>query len=166
MNENKTVIIKSLLDDPGLSTNEMINALNEVLPQLDISEQLQLHGNLSNRQLSRFYDVISLINISPSAKEHILWKYFKYREEEEDAKLFSNDLIVEIIECYRKNKYTGIESIIIEALKNDRIMAGQLHILEDSFFGKKFVEEAAAFKCRELRRNAPYKYICHGTHHS
>lgn len=104
----------------------------------------------NKQQLARLYSVLNLVHMDSSVKEHITWNYFKNKCDETDTSYISEELLKEIVETYTESKYLGLESLIIDALKTDKIQLNQISILEKSIFSKAFIKESVAFKQEKL----------------
>ncbi|AZK44934.1 hypothetical protein [Paenibacillus lentus] len=152
---NKTLLLKisESLDCDRLSLSEMAAEINHIISQHELSEQLELNGSINKQQLARLYSVLHLVDMDSSVKEHIAWNYFKNKYEETNTRYISEDLLEEIVETFTESKYLGLESVIIDALKTDRIQLNQILNLEKIFFSKAFIKETVVFKYREIVRN-------------
>lgn len=153
MNNNLLLKISESLDGDRLSLSELAAEINHIFSQHKLSEQLELHGSINKKQLARLYSVLNLVHMDSSVKEHITWYYFKNKCDETDTSYINEELLEEIVENYKESKYIGLESLIINALKTDRIQLNQISNLEKSFFSKAFIQESVAFKYREIVRN-------------
>ncbi|GAA0134691.1 hypothetical protein YSY43_15310 [Paenibacillus sp. YSY-4.3] len=153
MNNSLLLKISESLDSDQLSLSELAAEINDIISEHELSEQLELNGSINKKQLARLYSVLHLVDLDSSVKEHIAWDYFKNKYEETNTRYISEDLLEEIVETYTKSKYLGLESVIIDALKTDRIQLNQILNLEKIFFSKAFIKESVAFKYREIVRN-------------
>lgn len=153
MNNSLLVKICESLDSDRLSLSELASEINDIISQHELSEQLELNGSINKQQLARLYSVLNLVHMDSSVKEHITWNYFKNKCDETDTTYISEELLKEIVETYTESKYLGLESLIIDALKTDKIQLNQISILEKSIFSKAFIKESVAFKHREIIRD-------------
>lgn len=153
MNKSLLLKISESLHCERLSLSELAAEINHIISQHELSEQLELNGSINKQQLARLYSVLNLVHMDSSVKEHVTWNYFKNKYEETLTTYISEELLDEIVENYRENKYLGLESLIVDALKTDRIQLNLISKLEKSFFSKAFIKESVAFKHREIVRN-------------
>ncbi|MUG46444.1 hypothetical protein [Paenibacillus woosongensis] len=153
MNNSLLLKISESLDSDRLSLSELAAEINDIISQHELSEQLELHGSINKKQLARLYSVLNLVHMDSSVKEHITWNYFKNKCDETDTTYINEELLEEIVETYRESKYLGLESLIIDALKTDKIQLNQISKLEKCFFSKAFIKESVAFKHREIIRD-------------
>ncbi|WP_110930291.1 hypothetical protein [Paenibacillus bouchesdurhonensis] len=153
MNNNLLLKISESLDSDRLDLSELAAEINHIISKHELSEQLELNGKINKQQLNRLFSVLNLVDMDPSVKEHITWNYFKNKCDETDTTYINEELLEEIIANYMENQYLGLESVIIDALKTDRIQLNQILNLEKIFFSKAFIKESVAYKYREIVRN-------------
>ncbi|NQX43749.1 hypothetical protein HQN87_00270 [Paenibacillus tritici] len=152
MHENTLIYIKEILGRDHSKGEKIISELNNYISQLEVGEQAELHGELSKHELNRLYKVLSSIVMSPTAKEHITWFYFKLKCEDNSSEFLNTELVNEMIVSYKQHKYLGIESLIIDAIKSEKINPQLLLSLGMEFTSKAFKKELATYKCRETVR--------------
>lgn len=152
MNETILIQIEHALEDHSIKEDKLTNQLNRLISILEIEEQADLHGHLSKKQIVQFYNLLPALEIHPSAKEHMTWKYFNDRVSDECRKssYLSEQLLEELSASYRQDNFLALESIVIGCLKADRIDPEHVAGLETLFSGKTFSKEAAAFRCRKI----------------
>ncbi|MFC5986490.1 hypothetical protein ACFPXP_08625 [Marinicrinis lubricantis] len=142
-----------LLKYNGVGRSELIEEMNKLLESPDISEQLQLHDRSNKNQLTQLFNILKFLQVSPSAKEHIVWKYYKDKFEGRISKHINVELLKDLLHSYKQHNYSALESIIIDALKTDSIKQEDIIFLEETFSSRSFVKELFAYKCRmEIRR--------------
>ncbi|QUL56310.1 hypothetical protein KDC22_07335 [Paenibacillus tritici] len=152
MHESTLISIKRVLEKDNSNMDKMVEELNNYISRLEVGEQAELHGELSKHQLTSLYKVLNSIVISPSAKEHITWLYFRLKCEDNSLEFLNTELVNEMIVSYKQHKYLGIESLIIDAIKSEKINPQLLLPLEMEFTSKAFKKELATYKCRETVR--------------
>lgn len=154
MDETILTKIGQALEDHFLKEEQRTNHLNRLISILEIGGQAELHGHLSKKQIVQLYHLLPSLEIHPSAKEHMTWKYFNDRVSDECRKssYLSEQLLEELSASYRQDNFLALESIVIDSLKADRIDPEHLAGLENLFSGKTFRKEAAAFRYRANTR--------------
>lgn len=108
---------------------------------MDISDQLQLHGQLHLESLKFISEHRDQLNLSDDAIEHIIWFYYSKQE-------WTDELLLKICEDYKKQPMTALESLIISKLKDDRITTKQFDTIESVFSGKEIKRQLYFLKLR------------------
>jgi hypothetical protein len=150
MNQHQLYRLNSVLEKG--SSSEQLLAANEILRRLDVSEQMEIHNKISVTALRNLFAILHDVTLVPEAKEHITWYYFRELVKQKEG-LLSDDLLEEIIDYYRRNKYLALESLVIEALKEDRITTKQTIKCTEVFQSRAFNKELLSFQCRSVIRN-------------
>lgn len=104
---------------------------------LDTSDQLQLNSQLHFESLKFILEHRDQLNLSDDAIEHIIWSHYSSQE-------WTNELLLRIIEEYRNKPMITLESLIISALKHDKITTIQYNTI-DKFFSTKEIKRQLFF---------------------
>jgi hypothetical protein len=141
--------INALFEKVATIQEEDLSKLISIINNLDLSQQMEIHGDLSGRALNGLYLLRHKVSLSSHAKEHISWKYFNQRIKQSSG-IISDSILKEIVNEYVSNKYLALESLIIEAIKQDNLSKDQLTRIESNFNSKAFKKEIFAYRCRDI----------------
>lgn len=125
----------------------VIDKVNDIIPQLNTSEQLGIHSDLSDASLEAIYKYRNELIFIDSAKEHIVWFYF-HKLVENIPSSISDTLLNDILEEYVRVRYLALESILIGLIMKEKITQEQLDKNESIFQSKAFRKQLL---CREAR---------------
>jgi hypothetical protein len=96
---------------------------------LNTSDQLQLHSQLHFESLKFITEHKDQMNLPNDAIEHIIWFHYSSQE-------WTDELLLRIIEEYKKEPFIALESLIIRGLKHDSVTTNQYDIIDKFFPGK------------------------------
>ncbi|WP_339324662.1 hypothetical protein [Paenibacillus sp. FSL W8-0194] len=116
------------------ASNHHMKELERLIHSLDISDQLGLHGELSLKTLKVIKDHKDQVNINKAVKEHMIWYYFSQQE-------WSDSILAEVIKIYEQEGFIALESIVISALKENKVLDHQIETIRKAFKTKESIKQ-------------------------
>ncbi|MFD1885513.1 hypothetical protein [Paenibacillus wenxiniae] len=115
--------------------------IERFINMLDVSDQLELHSHLSMNTLQIIKNHRHELTISDAVKEHMLWYYLSQQE-------WSDDVLAETIAIYIESSFIAMESIVIVALKQNRVTEQQVQRIRQAFASKEVTRQIEQWRER------------------
>ncbi|WP_426454368.1 hypothetical protein ACP26L_17305 [Paenibacillus sp. S-38] len=109
---------------PPAGDESVFDQVEAHLQALELSEQLQIHNLLEVESLRLIYCFRERSSLDDSVLEHLIWRYFQLEltlEGNRYTDAFLNELLAE----YSRRRWLAVESLVIRALKEDRLSEAQ-----------------------------------------
>ncbi len=149
--------INERLEQSPSASKKSIAELKGLLQSLSTQEQMRLPEVLSKLAVERLYPIMRELELEPALQEHLIWGYF--REKMSGVLVISDELMAEILQQHRDSQRIVAESLILTAIKEEKISLEQLQAIRRFFERnellnrKPFEKETLAFVCREKVRS-------------
>ncbi|MDQ8737407.1 hypothetical protein [Paenibacillus sp. LHD-38] len=142
--------IKALIDilessELELHKDELL-IINSFISEMDTNQQLRLNGDLTHKANYRLFHAMNQTVLIPGAKEHIAFSYFSASFAKEHR--VGDHLLEELLQAFSATGYLALVSLLINALKRDRLTVIQLEKAEKMMDNEVFIKEASAFRYR------------------
>ncbi|QDH21625.1 hypothetical protein [Saccharibacillus brassicae] len=105
-------------------SKKSIAELKGLLQSLSTQEQMRLPEVLSKLAVERLYPIMRELELEPALQEHLIWGYF--REKMSGVLVISDELMAEILQQHRDSQRIVAESLILTAIKEEKISLEQL----------------------------------------
>lgn len=148
---------EGFLEQSPSESKKSIAELKGLLQSLSTQEQMRLPEVLSKLAVERLYPIMRELELEPALQEHLIWGYF--REKMSGVLVISDELMAEILQQHRDSQRIVAESLILTAIKEEKISLEQLQAIRRFFERnellnrKPFEKETLAFVCREKVRS-------------
>lgn len=134
-------MIKNIEDEKD--EQKFLLQIKSFLESIPDEERRRIPEAFSKNVINRIYPVMNELNFSEEVQEHLIWAYFKNKLDEESL---NEHLLFEILNKYKEKKLLAIESVIITAIKEDKVSISQLDHLREFFNDQGLLSEKAFLK--------------------
>ncbi|MFD0675602.1 MULTISPECIES: hypothetical protein [unclassified Paenibacillus] len=128
-----------------LVLEDQTELIDKLINSLSISEQLSIHGTLEFSSLEYITRKMGQLTISYSVKEHILWSYYQQLD-------WSDDMLLKLIQEFRQDNFSALESLVIRAIKNDQVTKEQVNLIFNEFYNKEVERQIYFWSMRNKLR--------------
>jgi len=131
--------------------------IKSFLESIPDEERRRIPEAFSQNMINRIYPVMNELNFSEEVQEHLIWAYLKNKLDEKES--LDEHLLSEILNKYKEKRLLAIGSVIITAIKEDKISIPQLDKIREFFNDqgllseKAFLKESLSFQARLKSKN-------------
>jgi len=136
---------------------EFLLQIKSFLDSIPDEERRRIPEAFSQNMINRIYPVMNELNFSEEVQEHLIWAYFKNKLDEKES--LDGHLLSEILNKYKEKRLLAIESVIITAIKEDKVSITQLGTIREFFNDhgllseKVFSKESLSLQARLKSKN-------------
>ncbi|WP_322904772.1 hypothetical protein [Paenibacillus campi] len=116
--------------------------MERLINLLNVSDQLELHGELSFQALKVIKDYRHQLAISDAVKEHVIWCYFSKQS-------WSDAMLEEVGTIYQETSFMAMESIVLIALKQNKVTEQQVAYIQNVFSTKEVWKQIKRWQERQ-----------------
>jgi hypothetical protein len=116
--------------------------LSDLINSLSVSDQLSIHTELDLESLRYITENRENLTLNYNALEHIVWNYYRQLP-------WSDELLIILLEEFKKERFIALESIIISAIKNDKTTREQIELISPEFTDKEIIRQLFFWEIRK-----------------
>ncbi|MFC6458550.1 hypothetical protein [Paenibacillus vulneris] len=140
--------INNLVEENFLDIKTIVSEIEMLINKMTISEQLDIHNELSEKAIDLIFKFRNDINLEESVKENIIWWAFTLKIRNNGG-CITDELLEDLINVYKVNNFAALEHIAIQAVRFNKISENQLLKVKDVFKSNAFQKEIISFTYRQ-----------------